>query len=264
MRTIKTKMIVYTVLMTTLIAGYWIFELNTSKLFNSQLLGANIAEAMKTGILLLNAIILAYCVWCIRKSIKQLHNVFPNESFIRVHLINSFVYATLYLIFAAISIAETKINIQFNNEETPTVETYLKMMKIFFFYDFVFILIIIFSIYMDLFLLYLILRFTKASLQATGKDLVLEREVPSILFIQNQQLIRETYKNKLTLESDHLEKMREIAEVNEFLYYKLREEGLTSQIDEDIGIEFLNLDRILMRNKSIETHDKISKHSTPT
>ena len=42
-----------------------------------------------------------------------------------------------------------------------------------------------------------------------------------------------------------MEKIREMAEVNEFLYYKLREEGLTQRLDEDIGIEFLNLDRIL-------------------
>ena len=120
MRTIKIKMIVYTVLMTILIAGYWIFELDANKLFDSEILGSNIAEVVKSSILLLNAIILAYCVWCIRLTIKQLHNVFPNESFIRVHLINSFVYAFLYLIFAGISIAESKINIKFNNEDVPT------------------------------------------------------------------------------------------------------------------------------------------------
>ena len=58
-----------------------------------------------------------------------------------------------------------------------------------------------------------------------------------------------------------MEKIREIAEVNEFLYYKLREEGLTHRLDEDIGIEFLNLDRILQRTQTI---DSMSKHSTPT
>ena len=135
------------------------------------------------------------------------------------------------------------------------------MIKTFFFYDFIFIIITVFSTYMDLFLLYLVIRFTKASLQTTGKDLVLQRDVPSILFIQNQQLIREMYRSKLALESEELEKIREIAEVNEFLYYKLREEGLTQQIDEDIGIEFLNLDRILQRTQTIDSHDK---NSTPT
>ena len=82
-----------------LIAGYWIFETNSDNLFESQNLGAQIAEFIKSSILLLNAIILAYCVCSIRSTIKQLHNVFPNESFIRVHLINSFVYATLYVVF---------------------------------------------------------------------------------------------------------------------------------------------------------------------
>ena len=35
LRTIKIKMIVYTVLMTILIASYWIFELEGNKLFDS-------------------------------------------------------------------------------------------------------------------------------------------------------------------------------------------------------------------------------------
>ena len=41
--------------------------------------------------------------------------------------------------------------------------------------------------------------------------------------------------------------MRELkaqAEVNEFLYYKLRESGLSLKMIEDIGIEFLNLDHL--------------------
>ena len=39
---------------------------------------------------------------------------------------------------------------------------------------------------MDLFLLYLVYRFTKEALQTKSRDLVLDKEVPSILFIQNQ------------------------------------------------------------------------------
>ena len=58
-----------------------------------------------------------------------------------------------------------------------------------------------------------------------------------------------------------MEKIKGIAEVNEFLYYKLREEGLTQRLDEDIGIEFLNLDKILQRTQTI---DSMSKNSTPT
>ena len=36
-----------------------------------------------------------------------------------------------------------------------------------------------------------------------------------------------------------------MAEVNEYMYYKLREQGLIDKIDENIGIEFLDLDRIV-------------------
>ena len=98
-------MLIYTVAMTVLIAGYWIFELNSDNWFSSEILGANLSEFIKATILMLNAGILAHCVWSIRRTIKQLHNVFPNEAFIRVHLANSFIYAILYLVFGLISIA---------------------------------------------------------------------------------------------------------------------------------------------------------------
>ena len=73
-------MLVYTIAMTIVIAFYWIFELNSDNWFDSEWLGANLAAFIKSSILLLNACILANCVWSIRSTIKQLHNVFPNEA----------------------------------------------------------------------------------------------------------------------------------------------------------------------------------------
>ena len=126
------------------------------------------------------------------------------------------------------------------------------MLKIFYCYELIYIIIMLFTIYMDLFLLYLILRFTKRSQKGTERDSVLGREVPSILFIQNQQLLKETYKTTLALESLEFAHIRAKAEANEFMYYKLKENGLLKRIDENIGIEFLDLDRIMART---QTHD---------
>ena len=91
--------------MTALVAFYWIFEFNSVNWCDSEILGANLSEFIKASILMLNAGILAHCVWSIRATIKQLHNVFPNEAFIRVHLANSFIYAIMYLVFGVVSIA---------------------------------------------------------------------------------------------------------------------------------------------------------------
>ena len=109
--------------------------------------------------------------------------MFPNEAFIRVHLANTFVYAVLYLTFGFISIADSETELEFVTKEMPESKDFLTLMKMRFFYDLIFILICVFSIYMDLFLLYLVYRFTKVSLQTKNRDLVLEKDVPSILFI---------------------------------------------------------------------------------
>ena len=57
------------------------------------------------GILLLNAFILAYAAFRIRKIIKSLHSGFLNEKFIRLHLVNSIIYAGIYLIMSIMSSA---------------------------------------------------------------------------------------------------------------------------------------------------------------
>ena len=103
---------------------------------------------------------------------------------------------------------------------------------------------------MDLFLIYLILRFTKPQKKLTGQDLVLGKQVPFILLVQNYQLVKKTYKTELAHRSDQLRSIRAIAEANAFMYYKLKEEGITRQIDENIGIEFLNLDLIMSQHDS--------------
>ena len=68
--------------------------------------------------------------------------------------------------------------------------------------------------------------------------------MPSILFVQNQQLLKETFKDNLAIESLEFKKIKTKAQANEFLYYKLKEIGLVSKIDELIGVELLDFDRL--------------------
>ena len=100
----KLKIIGYNVVMTLLLAGYSIYQIGSIHWIRSAQLATNIAEIIFETILLVNAAILAYSVIYIRKAIKSLHNAFPNEKFICVHLINSFVYAILYAILSIMTI----------------------------------------------------------------------------------------------------------------------------------------------------------------
>ena len=104
LRRIIIKIVVYNVIMTLLIAGQSVFNLKCFDWIDSEKLAENISENLYEAILLLNAIILAYSVVRIRRAIKSLHNAFPNESFMRVHLANSFVYAILYMILGIAAI----------------------------------------------------------------------------------------------------------------------------------------------------------------
>ena len=48
------------------------------------------------------------------------------------------------------------------------------------------------------------------------------------------------------------------AKANEFLYYKLKELGLVSQMDLDIGVEFLDLERIAAGESDSNMHQSIN------
>ena len=55
----------------------------------------------------------------------------------------------------------------------------------------------VFEIYMNLFLLYLVVSFAKENKTTETKDPILGRKVPSIVFLQNQRLLKELVKEKL-------------------------------------------------------------------
>ena len=71
--------------------------------------------------------------------------------------------------------------------------------------------------------------------------------------VQNYNLLKESYKTTLADSTDRKRGIRAMAEANAFMYYKLREEGITSQTDENIGIEFMNLNLVMVTKSSAST-----------
>ena len=136
----------------------------------------DIDQSLITLVLLLNAIVLTYSVIRIRRRINRLPNAFPNENLIAVHVLNSFIYTLLQLIVCIIMVLQnTKLNEKELYPDGPPKELILALFKIFYTYDLVYIITLIFQLYMDCFLLYLILRFTNANARDTEKDQLLGR-----------------------------------------------------------------------------------------
>ena len=50
------------------------------------------------------------------------------------------------------------------------------------------------------------------------KDRVLGRDVPSIVFINNQKLIKEAYIKRMEQNSDEIAELKAQAEINAFIY----------------------------------------------
>ena len=97
---------------------------------------------------------------------------------------------------------------------------------------------LIFLLQMDLFLIYLITRFTRPNQGQRMPDTVLGRDVPRIVFVNNQKMLKEAYINRLNAEDNLRADLRKRAEANEFLYYRMKEIGLMCRIDEEVGFHF--------------------------
>ena len=160
---IRLKMFLFNTCMILLLLLVAIFNFKKFDWIENETIAENIDNNLLTTILLLNALILAYSVIKIRRMIKRLHNAFPNESFIAVHVINSFIYAVLYLILGIMLIIQNDKLEEISEYELPPPELSLQLLKIFFYYELVYMMTLVFQIYMDGFLLYLILRFTNTN-----------------------------------------------------------------------------------------------------
>ena len=52
--------------------------------------------------------------------------------------------------------------------------------------------------------------------------------------------------------ANQVEDLKAATKANEEMYYKLKDAGLIARIDEDIGLEFINLDQVMLK-KSVVT-----------
>ena len=69
----------------------------------------------------------------------------------------------------------------------------LKVEKIEFWYYVIYSVTVIFILQMDLFLIFLITRFTREKQIEKVQDTVLGRDVPRIVFVNNQKMLKDAY-----------------------------------------------------------------------
>ena len=122
--------------------------------------------------------IIIFCIAClkIRHTIKSMSNPFPNECFIIVHLGN-------FIIYTILSVLSTTL-VMFSNNAEGGSDPQLRDLRQMYWSVIGSNLQYAFGVYLDCFVLYLILRFTNETADKT-KDNVLGKEVPSVVFVQN-------------------------------------------------------------------------------
>lgn len=120
-----------------------------------------VGNALQSALNVANAIILAYASWTIRKTIKAQSNVMPNQHLISVHITNSVIFAVLFTVESTIKEIALKALREEDLHITPPIM--LRVEKIEFSYWVVIIITLAFTLYMDLFLIILIVRFTRES-----------------------------------------------------------------------------------------------------
>ena len=93
---------------------------------------------------------------------------------------------------------------------------------------------------MNVFLLYLVIKFAMESARTETKDLILEKKVPHIVFLQNQKLMTDLLKDKLENDKEAKESLKQKAELNEYMYNIMKNHGVVCRLDEAIGVEFID------------------------
>ena len=108
----------------------------------------------------------------------------PNQTLIRLHIFNSVLYAILYA--SENTIKEISLKNLSDEDIYLDANKMLRVEKLeFYFYVFRNITVV-FVMFMDVFLIFLITRFTRKNQTIMMQDTVLGREVPRIVFVNNQ------------------------------------------------------------------------------
>ena len=90
--------------MTLMIGALSIFDFNKTNWIHDEADAQIYERAFYFGLLLLNTLILTWSVVVIRQMLRSLHNAFPNEKFIGIHVINSCIYTFLFFILTIVLI----------------------------------------------------------------------------------------------------------------------------------------------------------------
>ena len=170
---IKIRMIIYNTVMTLMIGALSIFDYNKKDWIGDEDNAQIYERAFYFGLLLLNTLILTWSVVVIRQMLRSLHNAFPNEKFIGIHVLNSCIYTFLFFVLTIVLILRSKKQIIVDC--CYSIEIADEFEKILFFYQVIYIILLAFQLYMDIFLLYVISRFTKLTDRGTEQDEVLCR-----------------------------------------------------------------------------------------
>ena len=86
--------------------------------------------------------ILACSAVKIRSLLKSLHNAFPNEKFIGIHVFNSVLYTFLFFVLTILMITQNRISNSLKNHYDE--DTALLNFKLLFFYNVVYIVLLAF------------------------------------------------------------------------------------------------------------------------
>ena len=97
---------------------------------------------------------------------------------------------------------------------------------------------------MQLFILYQLLTFTKASRSYKAYDVydsILGKDVPIIVLMHNLDLFKRFFRYKMVRNEIKCQETRLQAVINEFVECFLRQNGVGKKIDYNIGLAFFNL-----------------------
>ena len=101
-------------------------------------------------------------------------------------------------------------------------------------------IVYVYELYINCFLVYLIRRFAVENKNAEVRDPILGKEVPNLVFLQNQKLLKEALKDKLELDKREKKNLILQAQKTEYMHNMLRQIGIADLLDEQIGTQFID------------------------
>ena len=76
------------------------------------------------------------------------------------------------------------------------------------------------------------------------QDEILGRDVPSIVFLQNKKLMKEMLQDGFANDKQRKEELMRRAQMNEFIYTLMKQNGIALRLDENIGVEFISFSKV--------------------